>query len=669
MSDGHVVSVIIPTIDRPTLQQSQEALRAQTRPADEVIVIHDTGRRGVSWARNEGIRRSRGDLIVFADDDCVPPRDWLEQLVRAVDRDAAGIVVGGCRETDPLLDAKRRRRGAANRVQPSSAYGGNVLYRRSCLEACAAQDGSIFQEAFGIGGIGGEDVELAGRLRARGVPIVFVPVDVTHLKRVTPRGYWAQQFGRGQGIAALFRAARSGRVALAQQSLLWDHEAQPKARRGPRWLLAVWRKLVGPFDVKSFPSLRHFLVFWAGEKCEAAGFAWGLLCRRHGRPQAAPRVCLWGTSLHKVADEAQMIAACDAIRLRMPQARITLFARPNGVFEREAAGIEVIPTARIIQVLRRLARSDLFVIVGGPFLENRAQVFSCALLIGAARLWRRPVVTFGSTILDYKTRWGRWWYRRLFERIDAIAVREEVGLRQLHALGVRSAAALVGDPRILLTPAPAEEIRGLLRREGFDGTRPLIGLTTRHLSDDVPVWVKRTAGYTPEHVAQANVILGRTISALSQRADVVLLPMHPTYDEDLKTAEAIRDTMADPSQLNILSRAYRARELIGLIAACELLIAGRLGSAIFATAAGTPVLGVAYESRLPGYLEQIGCGRYVRDWRALDDTFVRLAEELWSDRATVQRQMQGHLAHLKSQAAANGELIARWARRDQVKAA
>ena len=39
------------------------------------------GRRGVSIARNTGIRVARGNILVFADDDCIVDKDWVKSLV------------------------------------------------------------------------------------------------------------------------------------------------------------------------------------------------------------------------------------------------------------------------------------------------------------------------------------------------------------------------------------------------------------------------------------------------------------------------------------------------------------------------------------------------------------------------------------------------------------
>lgn len=65
-NDHHIISVVIPTLGRDTLARCQAALAKQTRQPDEVVVVIDEYRRGVVWARNEGIARATGDLIAVS---------------------------------------------------------------------------------------------------------------------------------------------------------------------------------------------------------------------------------------------------------------------------------------------------------------------------------------------------------------------------------------------------------------------------------------------------------------------------------------------------------------------------------------------------------------------------------------------------------------------------
>lgn len=277
VKDSHCVSLIIPTIGRATLAQCLAALRQQTRPPDEIIVLKDPTRRGVAWARNEGIRQSRGDLIAITDDDCIPPPDWLERLIGAIDRYGTAGAGGTLRETDRLLFHIRRRYPSSTEEQLDTAgfagNGANIIYRRSWIEALAQQDGFMFNEAFKQ--LGSEDWEFVWRLRHCGGMMTFVPVSVQHLRRETPKSFLRRQFMRGKGIAFFFKIQRRAHSQIApHQSLVWgNHQAAPRAH----WLAALWQKAIGPFDSQNFPSSRDFWLFWLGEKLQGLGFVWGLL--------------------------------------------------------------------------------------------------------------------------------------------------------------------------------------------------------------------------------------------------------------------------------------------------------------------------------------------------------------------------------------------------------
>lgn len=223
------ISVVIPTKNEGhRLQQTLDALRRQTRPAYEIIVVDAHSQDDTPAVATEhgarilyeeygtraggcqvGVEAARGDLVAFTDADCVPDPHWLENLVSHLEEGVAGV--GGRvvnqgdafwqRSVDAALNTLI---GSANSVQGrpfaaprsvSSISGCNSLYRR--------------QDLLGVGGFRTdlfttEDTELNRRIRARGILLYTPDAVVQHRHQRGLRAFakrmYQYGFGRGQSL-------------------------------------------------------------------------------------------------------------------------------------------------------------------------------------------------------------------------------------------------------------------------------------------------------------------------------------------------------------------------------------------------------------------------------------------------------------------------------------
>lgn len=182
-------SVVVPTYNRAhVLSTCLRALAGQTLEQElhEIIVVDDGSKddtakvcrawadtlphlrvhrqenRGPAAARNAGIRLAAGDLVVFTDDDCVPPPDWLARIVAAFDGDAGLGALGGVMITPP--DQWIPLTHHSDLTAPGSAdYSrfigtNNAVYRRDVLRRVGG-----FDETFRHVSV--EDAELYLRVR------------------------------------------------------------------------------------------------------------------------------------------------------------------------------------------------------------------------------------------------------------------------------------------------------------------------------------------------------------------------------------------------------------------------------------------------------------------------------------------------------------------------
>jgi GT2 family glycosyltransferase len=186
------VSIVIPTRNRPEyLEVALASIAPQARVAGaEVLVVDDAGPSaaaraqaerhgaryepherslGLNVARNTGVRRSRGELVVFLDDDIAARPGWLDALLQAArahpETDVfAGAIHARLEGRPPHTCGRERPPITTLELGPLDidtryAWGSNMAIRRSALQRIGP-----FEEALEHGG---DEQEWQDRLRAR----------------------------------------------------------------------------------------------------------------------------------------------------------------------------------------------------------------------------------------------------------------------------------------------------------------------------------------------------------------------------------------------------------------------------------------------------------------------------------------------------------------------
>ena len=69
---------------------STDDTSAVAREHSATVVRHETNR-GLSAARNTGIRAATADIVAFLDDDCEPQPEWARELLDAYENDVIGV--------------------------------------------------------------------------------------------------------------------------------------------------------------------------------------------------------------------------------------------------------------------------------------------------------------------------------------------------------------------------------------------------------------------------------------------------------------------------------------------------------------------------------------------------------------------------------------------------
>ncbi len=172
------VSVVIPSGDSSrtrNLELLLDDLRCQTRPPDEVEVVRGVAPSG--RARNVGVSRTTGEVLVFLDDDVrLGTPDILRTLVDHLSAEPSLGMVGTAQLLPP--DSSPFQRRCARQIPRSeSPVVGRLTESDMVTTACCAIRRAVLEEVAGFHDriLRGVDPELRHRIRAAGYRIAVVP--------------------------------------------------------------------------------------------------------------------------------------------------------------------------------------------------------------------------------------------------------------------------------------------------------------------------------------------------------------------------------------------------------------------------------------------------------------------------------------------------------------
>jgi GT2 family glycosyltransferase len=231
------VSVVIPTYNRgPRLAATLDAVLAcDSKGLEEVeVLVVDDGsptpagpivaaRRtlapftlrcirqenaGPAKARNTGFRASRGDIVLFMDDDILPPPHLLQQHLEAHQSRPGCVIFGSCPFVRPASATPVYRYVSESEDYSPAGTETHTFIRRTIVASGQLSVArAMFDSASGVyldtlATPAAEELELSYRLQARGVPVLHAPwIVALHDHPVTLEGLCGMQYKHAVGYA------------------------------------------------------------------------------------------------------------------------------------------------------------------------------------------------------------------------------------------------------------------------------------------------------------------------------------------------------------------------------------------------------------------------------------------------------------------------------------
>lgn len=179
-------------VDNGSTDNTATVVREAKLPNLEVNYFFEP-RKGKSNALNAALARTRGELILFTDDDVTIAESWIEEMISAFAQQGCDAAVGKITLAPHLVRPWMNRRHywwlACPDAQPAGTpelIGANMAFRRAVLERVPGYDPELGPGALGLG----EEALFGGQLLAAGLKIghadrasvVHAP-DASRLKR------------------------------------------------------------------------------------------------------------------------------------------------------------------------------------------------------------------------------------------------------------------------------------------------------------------------------------------------------------------------------------------------------------------------------------------------------------------------------------------------------
>ena len=184
---------------------------------------------GLSFARNRGIKESRGEILVFLDDDSYIQEGYLnnlqKQLVAHPDADAFGgriipVFESGetpkwlCKWTFSWVSAIDK--GDKTILFEGNTYpiGANMGFSKSCLNQCGSFNTELGRSKKNL--MAGEEKDLFNRLKSRKMSVYYFP-DIL-VKHIIPPHRTTKEYiikmGYGVGLSERLRCLKTGKATL-----------------------------------------------------------------------------------------------------------------------------------------------------------------------------------------------------------------------------------------------------------------------------------------------------------------------------------------------------------------------------------------------------------------------------------------------------------------------
>ncbi|MBM7614257.1 polysaccharide pyruvyl transferase CsaB [Alkaliphilus hydrothermalis] len=287
-------------------------------------------------------------------------------------------------------------------------------------------------------------------------------------------------------------------------------------------------------------------------------------------------------------DEALLQTIVGRMKKVRPKINITVLTY-NEEETSKQYGVKAVNRNDMKKVLKAIKDSDVVISGGGSVLQDvtssRSLLYYLAIIFTAKRLGKK-VMFYGNGFGPITKGINKKICKYILDQVDVITVRDHPSKELMQSIGVKKNIQVTADVAFGMELPTVEKVDKLLRQEGLDQSKKIVGISVRSWKDHEDY--KKVIAKMGDYLQKAN-------------HEVVFVPMH--FPDDVNVSFQIADMME--TKAKVLTNQYSPEELLTVISGLDLMVGMRLHSLIFAAIANVPMVGLEYDDKINSFLKLV----------------------------------------------------------------
>lgn len=341
-------------------------------------------------------------------------------------------------------------------------------------------------------------------------------------------------------------------------------------------------------------------------------------------------------------DESLLYAMLENLKGRKEDIRLLVLSKDPEATEKEY-GVHSVNRYNFCKVRKALKNSKLLIFGGGSLIQDVTSDKSLWYYLSVIQQAMRqhvPVMFYANGIGPVQKKQNRKRVRNILNKVDIISLRDTNSYDEIKSMGVDlTNVKLTADPALTIEGSNKDTVQALLAEEGVPTDKKLLGISIRDWKSCKPAYWSA---------------LAQGVETICEQYGYVPLWIPLKTPDDIAISQEVASKMHIKSY--ILTKRYSAKEIVGLVSACELVIAMRLHAIIYAAETGVPAIGLSYDPKVSGFVKYIGVDTTLGIEDFSKEKLVSMAQEITENREEIKASLEEKIAALKEKAMENVDM-------------